>query len=77
MLIIEVFMRNIVATLIYSDNSYTMYSIITKDYVVQFNDEGYASSPLLLSAAVVRLFSLVKCRSDKEMKNRWVFDEQD
>ena len=24
-----------------------MYSIITKDYVVQFNDEGYASSPLL------------------------------
>ena len=47
MLIIEVFMRNIVATLIYSDNSYTKYSIITKDYVVQFNDEGYASSPLL------------------------------
>ena len=29
-----------------------MYSIITKDYVVQFNDEGYASSPLLRSAAV-------------------------
>ena len=24
-----------------------MYSIITKDYVVQFNGEGYASSPLL------------------------------
>ena len=47
MLIIENFMRNIVAALIYSDNTYTMYSIITKDYVVQFNDEGYASSPLL------------------------------
>ena len=29
------------------------------------------------SAAVVRLISLVECRSDKEMKNRWVFDEQD
>ena len=47
MLIVENRMRNIVAALIYSDNTYTMYSIITKDYVVQFNDEGYASSPLL------------------------------
>ena len=52
MLIIEVFMRNIVATLIYSDNAYTMYSIITKDNVVQFSDEGYASSPLLRVAVV-------------------------
>ena len=52
MLTIEVFMRNIVATLIYSDNAYIMYSIITKDYVVQFNDEGYASSPLLRVAGV-------------------------
>ena len=47
MLIVENRMRNIVAALIYSDNTYTMYSIIKKDYVVQFNDEGYASSPLL------------------------------
>ena len=54
MLIIEVFMRNIVATSIYSDNAYTMYSIITKDNVVQFNDEGYASSPLLRVAGVGR-----------------------
>ena len=54
MLTIEVFMRNIVATSIYSDNAYTMYSIITKDNVVQFSDEGYASSPLLRVAGVGR-----------------------
>ena len=29
-----------------------MYSIITKDDVVQFSDEGYASSPLLRVAGV-------------------------
>ena len=34
-------------------------------------------SGLHRSAAVVRLISLVECRTDKEMKNRWVFDEQD